>query len=274
MLKYVSTDKLKDIFGGCMKRIIALCTITLILTDCHEEEAARTSTEKASSTNQQTTPTVEMEFIQSNPKEIKPQHKQIADENIQQLKKEISIEVASKIPKVKPITSKYEYVDTVREYSKEMDRVINTMTVYDNKKDVEQQLTKVKNIVVKYEVKVQTAKELPQIKKVDAEVKKANDKYIQSFGKIASAITTKDIALKEDGYTDFSKGNTYFNRAYYGVQSIEDNVQMEAMVEPDTTNQSPTSESSSLEIVVYTANGSEALPMSDSAEDKKSALPK
>lgn len=274
MLKYVSTDKHKDIFGGCMKKVIALCTITLLLTGCHEEEVAHTSTQKQSSTNHQATPTVEMEFIQSDPKEIKPQHKQIADENIQRLKKEISIEVASKIPKVKPITSKYEYVDTVREYSKEMDRVINTMTVYDNKKDVEQQLKKVKNIVVKYEAKVQTAKALPQIKKVDAEVKKANDKYIQSFGKIASAITTKDTALKEDGYTDFSKGNTYFNRAYYGAQSIEDNVQMEVMSQPETTNEASKSESSSLEIIVYTANGSEALPVNDSAEDKKSALPK
>ncbi len=271
MLKYVSTDKLKDIFGGCMKKIIALCTITLLLAGCHEEEVAHTSTQKQSSTNHQANPTVEMEFIHSDPKKIKPQHKQIADENIQQLKNEISIEVASKIPKVKPITSQYEYVDTVREYSKEMDRVISTMTVYDNKKDVEQQLNKVKYIVVKYEAKVQTAKELPQIKKVDAEVKKANDKYIQSFGKIASAITTKDTALKEDGYTDFSKGNTYFNRAYYGVQSIEDNVQKEAMFEPDATNEPPTSESSSLEIVVYTANGSEALPLSDSPEVKKSA---
>lgn len=46
---------------------------------------------------------------------------------------------------------------------------------------------------------------------------------------------------------------------------------MEAMVEPDATNEPPTRESSSLEIVVYTANGSEALPLSDSPEVKNSA---
>ncbi|WP_414042192.1 hypothetical protein [Macrococcus animalis] len=260
-----------------MKNIIALCILTLVLTGCYKAEtkvAQKPTKEQQNPRVEYNSPTVEMKFVQNNQKKDKNINEKIAKQNIKQLNREISHEIALQSPKVKPISNKYEFVDTVKDYSKEMDQVIDTMTLYENKKEIDQQLKKVKTIVVKYEAKAQSANIIPQIKNIDLEVKKANEKYIQSLGKIASAIQIEDEALKEDGYTDFSEGHNHLNKAYYQVQSIEETELVEASVEPaikaetyTTTNEAP-----SLEIVMYKANGTEGIPIEENQSKEKISI--
>lgn len=259
MLKYVSTDNLKDIVGGYMKRSIVLCILTLMLTGCHDNETktAQTVKHQPESTHHTDKPATEKQPILKD--SIKP--KQNDSQHISRIKKEISTEVAARLPDVQPVASKHEYINTVKEYSREMDQLIDSMTVYNQPKDVEQQINKIKNIVVNYETKVQSVKSHPEIKPIDTEVSKANDQYIKSFSKITSALASQDEALKKDGYHEFSKGHTYLDRANFQVQAIE-NVTTETNVQ--STSEVPTKEKP-LEIVVYSADGTKEIPVEEQA---------
>lgn len=255
MLKYVINDNIKEIAGGSMKKIVTVCLLTFILTGCHKVVMLEQQAESVVH-NDQPTKQKKIDKKQSE----NTQHKIVANK-VKHIKAEISKEVAVKSSNIKPVTSKREYVNTVKEYSKAMDQVINTMPLNAQEKEIEQQLKTVKHIVVKYESKTRAAKDMPQIKVIDSEVKKANEKYIESLGKIASAIKVSDPALMEAGYTDFSKGHTHLNRAYYQVQSMEE------APEQSTPTISESTEAPSLEIVVYKAGSSEEVPVKEPANN-------
>lgn len=143
--------------------------------------------------------------------------------------------------------SKKQYVAAVKKYTKDMDKVINTMTVSNDKKDVHKKLKEVQNIVVTYESKVGSKVTVPEIKPIDKEVKQANEKYIKSLSKIETALETKDKTLKEEGYNEFVEGHVYLSAAAYEAKA------MSGAGETAETNE-PSLENKSLELITYTAD--------------------
>ncbi|MCE4957774.1 hypothetical protein [Macrococcoides caseolyticum] len=240
-----------------MKKIVVLCTLTLILTGCHDKRDTQSRKNEHVQVDVNEKKNSTKESLKQNKQPIR--QKNIVDKNIHQIKQEISKEVTQHASTVPPVATKSEYIDTVKDYSKDMDKVINSMTLYEDKQDIEQQLEKLKQIVVTYESKVQSA-EIPQIKRVDRELKKANEKYIESVSKISYAIESNDDTLKKDGYTEFSEGHTYLNRAYYNMQTIDDHIH-DVTIEQNMQQNEPSIESVSLEIVVYKAGNSEEIPV-------------
>lgn len=243
-----------------MKKIVCI-TILLLLTGCHKNNERENKIDEIRDNKHyvEKAPTVEMknDKLQSLKIDKKLETEQAA-KSVNHINREMASEVAKKSLQVTPISTEQEYIATVKNYSKEMNKVIETMTVTNRKNDVNKKLLKVKKIAVKYEAKVQNYYKQPVIKKVDHDIKITNEKYIQSLDKIASGIENKDVTLQDDGYAEFTEGHQYLSRVHNEILSIEEGSNKTDITTEDLES---TTEEPSVEIVLYkaTADGKDVV---------------
>lgn len=243
-----------------MKKIVCI-TILLLLTGCHKNNERENKIDEIRDNKHyvEKSPTIEMKYdkIQS-PKIDKKLVTGQGAKSVNHINREMASEVAKKSLQVTPISTEQEYIATVKNYSKDMNKVIETMTVTNRKNDVNKKLLKVKKIAVKYEAKVQDYHKQPTIKKVDHDIKLTNEKYIQSLDKIASGIEKNDVTLKENGYAEFTEGHQYLSRVHNEILSIEEGNNKTDITTKDLVN---TTEEPSVEIVLYkaTADGKDVV---------------